>query len=343
VVRASGLSAAADAGQTPAPQRCEQHDLSTVDTTTPDEVDAPIGESLTPVGGWLRFKFQCARGASYAALKLFGPRGLYRCAAGFALLEWLINYKRRRRFAAQMRSMFAEALSPAQRRYACRRWFINTRCDKLFYLIFDRLPRRILSERFVYDGVAPLESALRGGSGVYVMLSHFGAQHIAGLVMALRGHKVAGVRRDEEGAIRRYVEEKYARTYPEFASMKVFYSHTFPREIFRALRSGYLLGSASDVFQIANPRLRTVSVRYFGEQRAFLVGPLQAALRCGVPIYQGFVVSEPHFRYRLIARGPLIEAAPDSETPERLAAVMQTYADNIEAMLRKHPCHVTRV
>jgi lauroyl/myristoyl acyltransferase len=302
-----------------------------------------MGEALTPVGAWYRFSFQCARAFAFAMLKCFGMRGLYRIAAGFALLEWTVNYKRRRRFNAQMRSMFGDALTAAQRRGACRRWFINTRCDKLFYLIFDRLPRRILDERFVYDGLAPLEDALRSGSGVYVMLSHFGAHHIAGLVMALRGHKVAGVRRDEEGAIRRYVEDRYARTYPEFAAMKVFYTHTFPREIFRALKSGYLLGSASDVFRVAHPRLRTVNVRYFGEERAFLVGPLQVALRCGVPIYQGFVVSEPHFRFRLIARGPLIEPSPDSETPERLAAVMQTYADNIEAMLRTHPCHITRV
>jgi len=310
-------------------------------------VESPAGEVVAPVGRWYRFSFTVARGFTYGLLRVLGLRGLYHFGRAFATIEWLINYRRRRRFRRQIRPLFRDELPRARRRRACWRLFVNTRCDKLFFLIFDRLPQRVFEERFKWVDVEGLEAALRSGSGAYVAMSHFGAHHIAILMMSLRGHKVAGVRGAEEGPIRRYILDKYTRRYPQFAGIKSFYTSTNPREIFRAFRDGYLVGSASDVARIKNPRMRTVDVRFFGETRPFLVGPLQIALKCGVPIFQGFVVSRPFFRYDMIAIGPLIEPGRDdtaeSESPERIAAVMQRYADNIETMLRQHPCHLSRV
>ena len=39
--------------------------------------------------------------------------------------------------------------------------------------------------------------------------------------MALLGYKCAGVRDPNEGALRTYMQEKYARTFPEFRGIRV--------------------------------------------------------------------------------------------------------------------------
>ena len=80
----------------------------------------------------------------------------------------------------------------------------------------------------------------------------------------------------------------------------------------------------------------------FGQEREFLTGTMQIALRCGAPIMQGFVVSRKNFYFRLILKGPLIEPASAQDTPETLQRVMQAYADNIAEHVRSYPCHIAK-
>ncbi|MFO0838084.1 MAG: lysophospholipid acyltransferase family protein [Phycisphaerae bacterium] len=296
------------------------------------------------LGWYTRAKFELVRGFLWAWAQTFSLRGLYLFGRVFGTAEYLINFKRRGRYRRELRQIFGTALSRAREKSIIRSYFRRTRCDKLLYLIFDRLPKDKILRRIRFPGREQVDTALAAGRGIYVMLSHHGSHHVAGLLMALLGYKCAGVRDRNEGAIRVFVQEKYARTFPEFAAIRLLYADSFPRDIYRCFQENRVLGSALDVGRVRGLSLKTCPVRIFGQTREFLTGTLQVALRCRAPIFQAFVVSRPNFYFRLIAK-PLFDPAAEADTnrPELLQELMQRYADGIETHVREYPDHLSRI
>jgi len=296
--------------------------------------------------GWYdRLKFGLVRALLGGWTAAFSLKGLYLLGVWFGTIEYLINFKRRARYRDELRGVFPEGLGRARQRRIVRDYFRRTRCDKLFYLIFDRLPREKIMRRIRFHGRQHLDEGLARGHGVYVMLSHHGSHHVAGLLTALLGYKCAGVRDRNEGALRVYVQDKYARTFPEYAAVRVLYADSFPREIYRCFQENRVVGTALDVGRVRGETLKTCPVRIFGQTREFLTGTLQVALRCRATICQAFVVSRPNFYFRLIVKPALyVPVEGDGgETPERVQELMQAYASGIEAHVREHPDHISRV
>jgi lauroyl/myristoyl acyltransferase len=292
-----------------------------------------------------RFKFALVRSFLAAWAVVFSLKGLYLFGRWFGYFEYLINFKRRARYHEELADVFPQGLTRARERQIIRSYFQRTRCDKLFYLIFDCLPREKIMRRIRFHGRQQLDEALARGHGVYVMLSHHGSHHVAGLLMALLGYKCAGVRDRNEGALRVYVQEEYARTFPEYAAVRMLYADSFPRDIYRCFHENRVVGSALDVNRIRGLTLKTCPVLVFGRTREFLTGTLQVALRCRATICQAFVVSRPNFYFRLIVNPPLYVPREDEtgENPDLIAATMQKYADGIAAHVREHPDHISRV
>jgi lauroyl/myristoyl acyltransferase len=142
-----------------------------------------------------------------------------------------------------------------------------------------------------------------------------------------------------------YVQEKYTKTFPEYAAVRLLYADSFPRDIYRCFQENRVLGSALDVGRVRGQTLKTCPVHIFGQTREFLTGTLQVALRCGATICQAFVVSRPNFYFRLIVK-PALYVPPDrarEENPELVGRLMQMYADGIAAHVREHPDHISRV
>lgn len=299
--------------------------------------------------GWYdRAKFAAVRFFLWAWVQVFSLSGLYWFGRWFGTIEYLINFKRRARYSKELKRIFPEGLSRRREAQIIRSYFRRTRCDKLLYLIFDRLPREKILRRIRFHGKEHLDAALARGKGVFVMLSHNGSHHVAGLLMALQGYKCAGVRDRNEGPLRVYIQQKYAESFPEFAAIRVLYADSFPRDIYRCFNENRVLGAALDVGRIRGLTLKTCPVTMYGEQREFLTGTLQIALRCGASIVQGFVASRPNFYFRLIANPPLFmpegDAKPSElESPERVAAIMQQYADGIAEHVREYPDHISRI
>lgn len=295
--------------------------------------------------GWFaQVKFGAVRWFLSAWAQTFSLRGLYLFGRFFGQCEYLINFKRRARYRRELERVFPDGLSRSRENEIIREYFCRTRCDKLLYLIFDRLPRDKILRRIRFHGREILDAALARGSGVYVLLSHVGSHHVAGLLMALLGYRCAGVRDRNEGPLRRYIQQKYSETFPEFAAIRVLYADSFPRDIYRCFRDNMVVGSALDVSRVRGLNLKTCPVQIFGETREFLTGTLQIALRCKATIVQGFVVSRPNFYFRLIV-GPPMHVPSDgqaAEDPELLASLMQKYATGIEEHVREHPDHLSR-
>lgn len=297
------------------------------------------------MGWYAQAKFEVVRGFLWMWTRLFSLRGLYVLGQWFGIIEYTLNFRRRARYRAELRRVFEGKLSRRRENAIIRRSFRRTRCDKLFYLVFDRLPREKILKRMRFPGRAALDEGLTAENGVYVMISHNGSHHVAGLLMAILGYKCAGVRDRHEGALRMYMQEKYARTFPEFAAIRVLYADSFPRDIYRCFAENRVVASALDVSRVRGLNLRTVPVQIFGEQREFLTGTLQVALRSRAAICQGFVVSRKNFYFHLVIKPlytPEADVRGSLDTPERVQTLMQRYADGIAEHVRKHPDHLSR-
>jgi lauroyl/myristoyl acyltransferase len=313
----------------------------------PPQADSPAAAPRPDkrVPWYDRAKFSLVRWFLGAWVAIFSLRGLYLFGRWFGFIEYVINFKRRARYRRELEGVFPEGLTKARERKIIRDYFLRTRCDKLFYLIFDRMPRDKIMRRIRFHGRQYLDDALAREHGVYVMLSHHGSHHVAGLLMALLGYRCAGVRDRNEGSLRLYVQDKYAKTFPDYAAIRVLYADSFPRDIYRCFQENRVVASALDVSRVRGLTLKTCPVQIFGQTREFLTGTLQVALRCRATISQAFVVSRPNFYFRLIVKPPLHVPAAQGrdENPERISQLMQLYADGIAAHVREHPDHISRV
>jgi lauroyl/myristoyl acyltransferase len=283
------------------------------------------------------------RAVLHGLAMVLGFRGLYLACRVFGTLEYLINYKRRRRTRRMIRKVLGADATTATLRHYVRSHFMRERADKVFYLIFDLLPPERLAERFTIVGREVLNEGLARGKGIYSLLCHHGAHHVTGMCMSLLGHRVGAIRDPHEGAMRMYVQQLWENRYPDAPKPRVLYSGDFARQIYRLFQDNWGLGSSLDVARMRDARLKTLPVQIFGETRNFLTGTLQIALRCKAFVVQSFIVSEPDFRYRLEILGPMTDPETSTDNPALLQEILQRYADNIAAFARQHPDHVTRL
>ncbi|MHC4067111.1 MAG: lysophospholipid acyltransferase family protein [Planctomycetota bacterium] len=306
--------------------------------------DAPSpNAAVAGTSRWQQAAFTASRAFCSAFAACFSLRGLYLFGQLFGTLEWLINYKRRRRFGRQMRQLLGESLTSRQRGQACRRFFMRSRCDKIFYLIFDKIPREQALSRLQVNGAELLDEVLQRGRGCFVAMSHHGTYHVGAMLMSLHGYRLVGVRDRHEGGIRRFVQTMYERRYPESQPLRVLYADSYPRDIYRCFQENYLVGAALDIQRDRGRPKRTVRINLLGQQREVMAATVQIALRCGAGVLQAFVISGKDFHYRLDLLGPLLSDANAPASEESLEPVMQLYADNIGRYLRKYPCHVSRL
>jgi lauroyl/myristoyl acyltransferase len=301
------------------------------------------GGSERPIPLFVRARIAFVRAFLVGWSRLFSMSGLYLLGQVFGTLEYLIDYKRRRRVHAKLHSLFKDEHPPQWFRHYAWRYFMRVRCDKMFYTIMDRIPRGKLMNRIKLIGREHLDEALGRGNGLYVALCHFGAHHVAGLMTALLGYGVVGVRDPRESPVRRYIQNKYRETFPEVAGMEMFMASSFPRAIYRRFKQNKLVASLLDVDRSRGENTKTQQVQFFGETREFLVGPIQIAMRCGATTIQGFIESRKNFYYRMIATPPLIDPEKVTDEETMIADVLQRYADGVERFAREHPDHLMNI
>jgi predicted LPLAT superfamily acyltransferase len=318
---------------------------STTDSRSQAPVVSPTSERTehASVTLWERISFTAIHAAAAIGLGVLSLGGMYVAARWFGTAEWLVNYRRRRRFADLLRQVWGREPSARERRRATRAFFIRSRWDRLFYLVFDRIPRAQAMSLLRIGNRELLDAAVAHGKGVYVALSHHGAHHVIGMLMCLHGYRVAGVRDRREGGLRRWVRERYDRKYPEFRRARILYSDSYPRDIYRCLQDGYLLGSAMDVGRVRHPNQKTEEVSVFGERHPFLTGPLRIAVRCRVPILQAFIIPDGTLGYRLDFLDLQSDPGRMADEEATVAATIRAYAANVEQYVRESPWLVSRI
>jgi lauroyl/myristoyl acyltransferase len=300
-------------------------------------------EEHRPIPPFVRARIWFVRAFLNTWTRAFSLSGLYLLGQIFGTLEYLTDYNRRRRVHDKLRSYFKDEFPASWYRRNARRYFMRVRCDKMFYTIMDRIPRGKLMNRIKMFGRENLDTGLARGNGVYIALCHFGSHHVAGLMAALLGYQLAGVRDPKESHVRRYIQKKYRETFPEVAAMQMFLASSFPRAIYRQFQQNKITASLLDADRVRGDNTRTHPVTFFGETREFLVGPIQIAMRCGAVTVQGFVESRKNFYYRLIVTAPLVAPETMEDSEKVISEIMQSYAAGVEEFARCHPDHLMNI
>lgn len=301
------------------------------------------GEEPARLSAWERISFGFVHGVLALILALTSLETLYGLGKAFGTLEWAINFRRRRRFHRALDGVLDRPMSQSERRREARRHFVQTRCDKIFYLIFDCIPRDKARALFAITNRHLIDDAVARGRGVYVALSHHGAHHVAAMLMASLGYRVAGVRDRGEGSLRRYVQARFDQRFPDFQRMKVIFADAYPREIYRCFQEGYVLGSAMDVARVRHPNQRVEYLEVFGRRHPFVSGPLRVAERCGAVVLQGFIVAHEGFRYELTLSEIPMNSMDGKGREGAILGALEAYARAIERFVREHPSLMTRL
>ena len=300
----------------------------------------------SPVGlpRLVRFKLGAIRGFHHLLLRVLGLGALYVLARGFGTLEYLLSGSRRKRFGRRLERVFGRELPAAERRRHTRNHMARIRADKTFYTVMDLIPRDRLGALIQWTGREHLDASIARGKGTYILFSHHGSHHVGGLLLAMAGYRdLAAIRDPHESPLRRYIQEQFAQTFPEFReNCRIFMAGTFPRELFRHFKKNGVLGSGLDVDRIRGENVKTARVQLFGQEHEWMTGTVNLALRTGATIVPGFVLSEPGFRYRLLFKPPLCDPDQSKDDEATVQRVMEAYARGIEEHVQRYPEHISR-
>ena len=323
--------------------------LDDAPTTPAPDAPPPSAEPSQPalprLKAWKRWSFLAVQGTLRVLAAVLTLPGLYRFGQFFGTLEFLINYKRRRRFHRALSAVLGRAPTFGERLRHTHAFFCRSRCGRMFFLVGPMLRKDRALDRLTITRRDLLDAALARGRGVYLALSHHGDHHSVGMLLWLAGYPIAGVRDRDEGPLRLFVQECAARRHPDLPLPPVLFADAFPRQIYRCLADGRLLISLMDVHTLRHDRLKTHTVRVFGVDRPFVIGPLQIALRSRAPVIQAFLIAESNFRYRLEIVDMLLDpdAIGDAGPEAAITEAVEAYAGNLETYVRQTPSLISRV
>jgi len=291
---------------------------------------------------WTRVKYMAVRGAVVAIYKLGGLDGMYRFGWAFGAVESLLQYNRRRRIYRRMDDIFDPPLAKSEKRRIARGFFCRVRCDKMIYTIMDRIDRAELLGRVDSEGKEHLDRAIGRGGGTFLMFSHQGSHHLGGILLVLHGYPISGLRDPNESPLRQYIQERFEESFPEFRDLlEIIPTDVSPRPFFKAFKANRTVAAAMDVWRDRG-NARTMTVEVFGQEREFVSGMTEIALRCKAAIVVGFILSLPGYRYRMIFHPWLTDPEGADDSVENVRSVMQQYARLIEEHTRKYPSHISK-
>ncbi|MBI5501388.1 MAG: lysophospholipid acyltransferase family protein [Deltaproteobacteria bacterium] len=188
------------------------------------------------------------------------------------------------------------------------------------------------------EGRDALESAAREGKGVVLVMSHVGSWEIAARLLRRRGFRMML----HMGAREREQVERAQKADLRGDGVEVVVAGGGEGSVFdgvealRFLRGGGFVSLSAD-----RPRAgesRTVAVRFAGGTARLSAAPWALALVSGAPLFHFFALRTGRRRYRFAASGPVrLEVASRAARQEAIRRAAQAYADDLEAVVRRHP------
>ncbi len=290
---------------------------------------------------YMKAKYIFVRTGLVLMIKTIGLDGLYYFGQFFGICEYLLQYKKRARIYRRLEQIYAKPVNPTEARKIARKYFTRIRCDKMLYTIIDKIEREELLKRFKIEGKEHIDESIKRGKGTFLMFSHQGSHHLAGILLILSGYHIVGLRDPNESPLRIYVQKQFEKHFPEFRDLQITPNDSFARTFFHAFKQNKIVAAAMDTWR-QRENTRTVTVKVFGQKREFLSGMTNIALRSHSAILVGFVLSDPKFHYRVIFHPWLNNPDKDTDSLETVKNVMQKYANLIEQHVKKYPDHISK-
>jgi lauroyl/myristoyl acyltransferase len=243
---------------------------------------------------------------------------------------------RRRRVAASVE--FYEALFPERGRAYARRltWRQYHRFAALFA---ERLRLRSgAAPASEEEGLDGLDAAAREGRGAILVMSHVGSWEIAARLLQRRGlrlmlHMGAREREQVERLQKADLREDGVRVVVAGPGEGSAFDAV---ESLRFLREGGFVSLPADRVRPGSDR--TVEVRFLGRAVRLSAAPWTLALLSGAPLFHFFAVRTGPGAYRFSASAPVrVEVHSRAERDAAIRRAAQAYADDLEAIVRRHP------
>ena len=182
---------------------------------------------------------------------------------------------------------------------------------------------------FEFDGIANLKKMMQDGKGGVLISAHIGNFEIAERFLEEIdfNYPINLITTDlEHNEIKAYLESVSQRkSTVKFIFIKEDLSHIFL--INEALANNELICFTGDRYFEGSKYLET---EFLGKNAKFPAGPFHIASRLKVPVAYVYVMKEPHLHYHLYARIAEVKHR-DSQ------ALLKSYVENLENMLRKYP------
>jgi predicted LPLAT superfamily acyltransferase len=188
---------------------------------------------------------------------------------------------------------------------------------------------------FDYDGEEYLHQMAARGAGGIILGAHAGNWEIAGHLLQRINKPVHVVMYDgERSNIKEVLEEVSGhRSFNTITIHDNDMAHIY--QINEVLARGELIAMHGDRYREEG---RTLTVKFFGRDAKFPVGPYYLAAQCNVPICFVHTMKEGPKHYHFYSTPPmLVEGNSRKERETNIRQSIQRYAAGLEEMVKKYP------
>lgn len=255
------------------------------------------------------------------------PLALWK-GASLGWLAWLMLRRDRRKIDANLRRVYGDRLSAAERRAIGRRFFINSGKNLVDLMRFTRHYRSEIAPLVTVEGLEHFDRAYKAGKGVIGVTGHIGNFELLAAHIVSLGYEAAAIGREmyDIRLDRMLVKNR------ESVGLTNFATTDSPKRIFRWLQSGKVLGVLID---IDSSRVRGEFVPFFGIPARTPLGHAVIGVKVGAAFLPMACVRTPHNRYHLIIR-PAVQI-PGGLSEEAAALHVTTMCNSaLEEIIDSH-------
>jgi KDO2-lipid IV(A) lauroyltransferase len=261
-------------------------------------------------------------------VSLLPRRALLSFGRGLGALVWSRGLYRRAIVRDNLRRAFGDTMDDARRDAVAAAFFRHLGLNLVEFLLLGRLRPQEIRDWVDLEGLEHYRAAAAQGRGVLLVTGHFGNWELLAARLGAEGIPITFLAKSQSNAQSdRLLNATRAR-----AGVCTLRAGGPLKELVVALRRGEVIGLAAD--QDAGPE--GCFAPFLGTPASFYRGAGYFAWKLQVPVVSGVIFRLPDGRHRL-ELGPPYEADPAWGEAEAVQRLTETYAQRLEAAVRREP------
>lgn len=274
-----------------------------------------------------RFDYALLRAVA-GLVSLLPRRALLSFGRGLGALVWRRGLYRREVVRGNLRRAFGATHDAAQRDVIAAAFFRHLGLNLVEFLLLGRLRPQEIRDWVDLEGLEHYRAAAAQGRGVLLVTGHFGNWELLAARLGAEGIPITFLAKSQSNAQSdRLLNATRAR-----AGVRTLRAGGPLKEMVVALRRGEVIGLAAD--QDAGPE--GCFAPFLGTPASFYRGAGYFAWKLQAPVVSAVIFRLPDGRHRL-ELGPPYEADPAWGEEEAVQRLTETYAQRLEAAVRREP------